>query len=184
MRRLIVKADQAALRRTVRRLPPSVGTGVTGLGKTARGGTLWLALAGALSLLGPAGRRAAAGGLLAGGTASAIANGPAKWLVRRGRPGGARLADLPRRDRPPSTSSFPSSHTATAVAFAVAASAQYPPAAPVLVPAALGVGLARVYAVRHYPTDVLAGAALGTAIGATTAYSVHRRATGAPRPGR
>ena len=179
-RRLIVIVDQAALRRIVQRLPPSVGTGVTGLGRTARGGTVWLALAGALSLLGPPGRRAAAGGLLAGGTASAVANGPAKRIVRRDRPGGASLADLPRRDRPPSTSSFPSSHTATAVAFAVAASTQYPPAAPILLPAALGIGLARVYAVRHYPTDVLAGAALGVAIGAVTAYSVHRwRATGA-----
>ncbi len=184
-RRLIVTADQTALRRIVQRLPPSVGTGVTGLGKTARGGAVWLTLAGALSLLGPPGRRAAAGGLLAGGAASAIANGPAKWFVRRDRPGGAHLADLPRRDRPPSTSSFPSSHTATAAAFAVAASAQYPAAAPVLVPAALGVGLARVYAVRHYPTDVLAGAALGAAIGASTTYSVNRwRAVRAPRHGR
>ena len=184
-RRMIVSADQAALRRIVGRLPPSVGAGVTGLGKTARGGTLWLALAGALSLLGPSGRRAAADGLLAGGTASAIANGPAKWFVRRDRPGGASLADLPRRDRAPTTSSFPSSHTATAVAFAVAASVQYPPAAPILLPAALGIGLSRVYAVRHYPSDVLAGAALGAAIGASTAYSLHRRrATGAPSHGR
>ena len=172
--RLAVIADKAALRRIVRQLPPSVGAGVTGLGKTARGGTLWVTAAGVLSLFGPPGRRAAAGGLLAAGSASAIANGPAKWFVHRDRPGGTSLADLPRRDRAPTTSSFPSSHTASAFAFAVAASAQYPPAAPLLVPAALGVGLARVYAVRHYPTDVLAGAALGAAIGASTAYSIHR----------
>lgn len=180
-RRLAVIADKAALRRIVRRLPPSVGAGVTGLGKTARGGTLWVVAAGVLSLFGPPGRRAAAGGLLAGGTASAIANGPAKWFVHRDRPGGAGLADLPRRDRAPTTSSFPSSHTASAFAFAIAASAQCPPAAPLLVPAALGVGLARLYAVRHYPTDVLAGAALGTAIGTSTAYSIHRWRTTKPR---
>ena len=58
-----------------------------------------------------------------------------------------------RRDRPPSTSSFPSSHTATAVAFAVAASAQYRPAAPVLLPAALGVGLSRQGQADHAGSD-------------------------------
>lgn len=181
LRRLAVIADKAALRRVVRRLPPPVGTGVMCLGKAARGGTLWVASAGVLSLCGPPGRRAATGGLLASWTASAIANGPAKWFVHRDRPGGTSLAGLPRRDRAPTTSSFPSSHTASAFGFAVAASAQYPPAAPLLVPAALGVALARVYAVRHYPSDVLAGAALGAAIGAGTAYSIHRwRTTGAP----
>lgn len=178
--RLLIISDKAALRSIARKLPPSVGAGVTGLGKAARGGALWIAAAGVLSLFGPPGRRAAASGLVAGGTASAIANGPAKWFVDRDRPGGSSLADLPRRDRAPSTSSFPSSHTATAFAFAVAASAQYPSAAPLLAPAALGVGLARLYAVRHYPTDVLAGAALGAAIGASTAYGIHKWRTTRP----
>lgn len=169
-RRLIVIVDRIALRRTVRRLPAPI----TAFGLVARGGALWLAAAAVLALLGPRGRRAATGGLVATGTASVIANGPAKWLIRRPRPGGISLVGLPRRDRSPTTSSFPSSHTASAAAFAVAASAHYPAAGPVLFPAALAVGLSRIRAARHYPSDVLAGAALGAAIGAGTAYSVHR----------
>lgn len=168
-------AERLVLRRVVRRLPPRVGAAVTALGQASRGGALWLALAGVLSIFGRRGRRAATGGLVACALASATANGPAKWLVRRPRPGGAALAGLPRRGSQPGTSSFPSSHTATAVAFAVAASVELPSAAPVLVPAAVGVALSRLRAVRHYPTDVLAGALVGAVIGVATAYALRRR---------
>ena len=174
LRRSITLAERFALRRVVRRLPPPVGTAVTALGQASRGGALWLAVAGVLSLLGRRGRRGAGGGLLAFVLASAVANGPAKWIVRRPRPGGAVLLGLRRRGQAPGTSSFPSSHTASAVAFAVAASIEFPPAAPFLLPAALGVALARLRAVRHYPTDVLAGALLGAVLGAATASLLRR----------
>jgi len=113
---------------------------------------------------------------------SALANGPVKWAVRRPRPHGVALAGLRRGGESPGTSSFPSGHTASAFAFSVAASAEYPLAATVLVPAALGVGLARMRSLRHYPTDVLGGAAIGAAIGAGTAYGLRRyRASRPPR---
>ena len=171
-------AERFVLRRIVRSLPPPVGPAVTLVGQASRGGALWIASAGLLSLLGERGRRGAVGGLAALATTSVVANGPAKWAVRRSRPDGAALIGLRRRGHAPGTSSFPSSHTASAFAFAVAASAEVPAAAPVLLPAALAVALARMRAVRHYPSDVLAGALLGGTLGAVTTYGLrHRRAS-------
>lgn len=173
--RSITVVDRLVLRRVVRCLPPPVGTLATWLGHAATGGGLWFASAAVLLLCGRRGRRGAGSGLLAYAAASALANGPSKWLVRRPRPAGAALVGLRRRGHAPPTSSFPSSHTAAGFAFAVAVSAELPAAAPLLVPAAIGVALARMRAVRHYPSDVVAGALLGIGVGAATACAVRRR---------
>lgn len=173
--RSITFADRLALRRVVRGLPGRRGTAVTWLGHSSRGGGLWLGSAAVLSACGRRGRRGAAAGLVAYAATAAVANGPAKWVVRRPRPAGAALIGLSRHGHAPGTSSFPSSHTAGAMAFAVAASIELPAAAPLLLPAATGVALARMRAVRHYPTDVVGGALLGAGIGATTAYALRRR---------
>lgn len=173
--RSLTLVDRLALRRVVRHLPPPVGPVVTALGHAASGGGLWFASAAVLLLCGRRGRLGAGTGLVAYAISSATANGPLKWLVRRPRPTGAALLGLRRRGHAPPTSSFPSSHTAAGFAFAVAASAELPAAAPVLVPAAVGVALARMRAVRHYPSDVVAGALLGIGVGAVTAATVRRR---------
>lgn len=60
--------------------------------------------------------------------------------------------------------SFPSGHTLHAVSFSLVALAYYPWLAPVLIPFAALVALSRVLLGLHYPTDVLAGAALGWAL--------------------
>ena len=61
----------------------------------------------------------------------------------------------------PSSSSFPSGHSATAAAGALALSAFYPALVVALVPAALLTILSRVYLGVHYPLDVLAGSGIG-----------------------
>ncbi|MBS0394649.1 MAG: phosphatase PAP2 family protein [Proteobacteria bacterium] len=62
--------------------------------------------------------------------------------------------------------SFPSGHTLHAVSFTVLASAYFPALAWVLVPFAALVAASRVVLGLHYPSDVLAGGALGAALAA------------------
>jgi undecaprenyl-diphosphatase len=60
--------------------------------------------------------------------------------------------------------SFPSGHTLHAVAFSIVAIAYYPALAWLLVPFTLLVATSRVVLGLHYPSDVIAGAALGALI--------------------
>jgi undecaprenyl-diphosphatase len=65
--------------------------------------------------------------------------------------------------------SFPSGHTLHAICFTVLAIDAFPLLAWVLVPLASLIALSRVVLGLHYPSDVLAGAALGVGI----AYGSH-----------
>ena len=63
--------------------------------------------------------------------------------------------------------SFPSGHTLHAVAFAWQAIAAFPELGWVLVPLASLIAASRVVLGLHYPTDVLAGAAIGAGLATT-----------------
>lgn len=63
------------------------------------------------------------------------------------------------------SSSFPAGHAATAFAGAVLVSYLAPRAAPIFFTLAAAIGFSRVYVGVHYPGDVLAGAAIGAAVG-------------------
>ena len=65
------------------------------------------------------------------------------------------------------SSSFPAGHAATAFAGATLLAYAAPRAAPLFVAFAVAIGFSRVYVGVHYPGDVLAGAAIGIAAGAT-----------------
>ena len=140
------------------------------LSRAADRSPLWLVLAAVgASFGGRRGRRAAANGVLALAFTSATVNGPFKWLVGRHRPTAQR-----RIHRRLHTSSFPSGHSASAFAFAVAATRELPEAGPLLLPLAATVAYSRVYLEVHYPSDLAAGAAFGTGAG-MAARSAARR---------
>jgi membrane-associated phospholipid phosphatase len=143
--------------------PPRVDRALVSLTTAANYARLWLATAAALAAFGGRrGRRAAGRGVLAIALASAVANGPAKLLVSRRRPS----TDVkPALIRMPSSSSFPSGHSASAFAFATAVCRELPYVAPVILPLAGAVAYSRVRTGVHYPSDVAAGGAIGIACG-------------------
>jgi undecaprenyl-diphosphatase len=61
--------------------------------------------------------------------------------------------------------SFPSGHTLHAVVFTVVALSYFPQLSFLLVPFTLMVALSRVVLGLHYPSDVIAGALIGSLIG-------------------
>jgi len=69
---------------------------------------------------------------------------------------------------------MPSSHTATAAAYATAASLQHPLGALLAGPAAI-VAWSRMRTRRHFPTDVIVGCLLGVVVGLAVGL-VFRRA--------
>jgi undecaprenyl-diphosphatase len=72
------------------------------------------------------------------------------------------------------SSSFPAGHAATAFAGAVLLAFVAPRCAPFALALATLIATSRVYVGVHYPTDVVAGAALGAVAGAAGAFVVRR----------
>ena len=118
----------------------------------------WAALAGLISLAGPRCRRAA---LRAGGCylAAAAIHLPIKRTVRRPHPPGASLLQLG-----PFTSSFPSGHAAADLAFVFGAAQELPILLLPMSACTLAVHWSLVRKRAHYPSDVVAGGALGLAV--------------------
>ena len=160
----IVELDRRLFRAVFRYKSPSLTTVLRGFTVVGTAGSLWGALA--------------AGGFVAGGLRPSSLVVPwgavaASWTVAEG------TKYLFDRTRPfihdteiapliktPSSSSFPSGHSATAAAGALTLSAIYPAFTPALLLAGFLVALSRVYLGVHYPFDVLAGALIGVAVAA------------------
>jgi membrane-associated phospholipid phosphatase len=87
-----------------------------------------------------------------------------KRIVRRPRP---QLENLPQLTHTMSQLSFPSAHSTTSFAAARAYHGLAP--APLLYGLAGSLALSRLYLGVHYPSDILCGALLGTAVGAAAA---------------
>jgi membrane-associated phospholipid phosphatase len=96
-------------------------------------------------------------------TADSISFG-VKDFVHRTRPADAHTAIHPLYVV--HSSSFPAGHAATAFAGAVLLSCMAPRLSPLFLGLALAIGFSRVYVGVHYPSDVLAGGAIGALVGA------------------
>jgi membrane-associated phospholipid phosphatase len=163
MWRRVQRLDRRLMSRSFGARSPALDRALITTTRAANYSRLWLVVAGMLAVFGGRrGRRAVGRGLIAIAIAAAAANGPAKLLVRRRRPSSRWQPTL---IRTPRSTSFPSGHTAAAVAFVTGASTELPVLAPVLVPLAGAVAYSRVHTGVHYPSDVAAGAAIGIGSG-------------------
>jgi membrane-associated phospholipid phosphatase len=137
---------------------PAVERAVLAFTRLGEHGGLWFALAAAGAAL-DAGRRdrfARAAGAIAGAYA---VNQLMKVAIRRRRP---ELDDLPPLVGTGSRISYPSAHASTSFAGARALAREWPGAP--LYAAAFAMAASRPYVGVHYPSDVVAGALLGTAV--------------------
>ena len=105
-----------------------------------------------------------------------VLNTAIKRVVRRRRPV---PRGLPPLTDTPSELSFPSAHASSSFAGALVYSRLGLPAIP-LYALAGGLSMSRLYLGVHYPSDVLAGAVLGTALGALVTRRSAEEGAGAP----
>jgi membrane-associated phospholipid phosphatase len=156
-----------------------LATALDRVGVVTKQPPFWAAVAAVMAVGGgPTGQRAALRGSIGYATAAVVTNVLMKPFVQRSRPphaGQGRIGPL--------TSSFPSGHTATDLAFVFSAAQELPA---MFVPLAAGTATAHWSIVRtgsHYVSDVLAGGAVGIAVAWTMrkVWPVTRQAGIQPR---
>jgi membrane-associated phospholipid phosphatase len=158
----VAEADRRLLRlMRTRGHAPVVERAVAGFSRLGEHGGLWLAIGACGWVADPPRRSRWARGMVAVLDAYAL-NTAIKLVVRRRRP---QLAGLPPLASTPTQLSFPSAHSATAFAGARFYSRLGLPRVP-LYATATATALSRPYLGLHYPSDVIAGAALGSAVAA------------------
>jgi membrane-associated phospholipid phosphatase len=130
------------------------------LGRIGSYGSVWLVIGIALAFVDPDnGEDWVVAGIL--GPIAIGLNYIVKVIVRRPRPV---LEGLPPLGGAPSSLSFPSAHATSSFACATAMTRIAPEAA-ILFGLAAAIAACRPYLGMHYPSDVLGGAVLGTALG-------------------
>jgi membrane-associated phospholipid phosphatase len=155
-------ADQALLRllRTRGHSEP-VETAMKALGMSGEYAAIWVAT-GAIGASIDERRR---GQWLAGAAVGPLAIGinlAVKLAIGRERPV---IEDHPALARAPTKLSFPSAHSTSSIAAATAFGRVEPRARPYLFTLAAAICIGRPYLGMHYPSDVLAGVALGAIVG-------------------
>jgi undecaprenyl-diphosphatase len=130
------------------------------LGRAGNNGAIWFGLCLVLAIADPSEREAWLICAVLGPVAIGL-NYVVKLIAKRPRPV---LEGLPPLGGAPSSLSFPSAHATSAFAVATAMTRVAPAAAIAFVLAA-ALSLGRPYLGMHYPSDVLAGALLGVALG-------------------
>jgi membrane-associated phospholipid phosphatase len=162
----IERVDQAVYDAIATASTPRLDHAMRRVSRAADYSRLSLTAAGVLALTGgPKGRRAAVDGLASALVTTVLVNLVFKPVGRRARPDRV-VAAVPtdRHVRMPSSRSFPSGHSAAAVAFASGASSDLPAAALPLHLLAAVVSYSRLHTGVHFPGDVVVGALIGVTI--------------------
>jgi undecaprenyl-diphosphatase len=166
----LARVDLAVYRAIAATPTPTLDGPLRRLSGLANHSKLWLGAAAALFALGgPRGRKAATTGLAALGINSAVVNLPMKLASGRARPDREAEGVPEERHVPmPTSTSFPSGHSASAFAFAGAVAGSIPVLGAPLRGLAAAVAYSRVHTGVHYPGDVLVGSVVGATIGEAT----------------
>jgi undecaprenyl-diphosphatase len=175
----------ARLHAAIGGLPPSVADRwLRRLSTSADHSVLWLGIGAALASQKGELRRAAIRGAGSLAVTSTVVNAVLKQVFERRRPDITVLGEHRLLRRTLTTHSFPSGHAASAAAFATGVALESPLAGAAVAPVALAVGYSRVHVGVHYPGDVLAGFAVGTAVAAASRrwWAVRPRTPARVRP--
>jgi decaprenylphosphoryl-5-phosphoribose phosphatase len=160
---MLARLDRRLLRLArTRGHSPGVETAMRAVGAAGEWGAVWSAI-GLVGAVADRSRRERWGRPALVGPGAVSVNYAVKVLVRRPRP---RLRRLPPLAGAPSKLSFPSAHATSSLAAATAFGRVEPRTRLPLYGLATAICATRPYLGMHYPSDVLAGAALGIAIGA------------------
>ncbi|MGH3916567.1 MAG: phosphatase PAP2 family protein [Pseudonocardiaceae bacterium] len=162
------EVDQAVSRWIGKRPPSALDATMKGLSTAANHSVLWFAIAAVLASQKGATRRAALRGVLAIAATSFTANAVLKPLMPRRRPPAKELPAYQVLPDPPTSSSFPSGHAASAAAFTTAVAMECPRAGLAIAPLAAAVAYSRVHVGVHWMSDVVVGAAVGSGIALST----------------
>jgi membrane-associated phospholipid phosphatase len=139
---------------------PALERAAKALGKAGNNGKIWVTIGLVLAILDDANREAWLVCAVLGPVAIGL-NYVVKLIVRRPRPV---LEGLPPLGGAPSSLSFPSAHATSSFAVATAMT-RVEPLGALAFALAFALALGRPYLGMHYPSDVLAGAVLGVALG-------------------
>jgi undecaprenyl-diphosphatase len=123
----------------------------------------WHVIGFAMAVGSPSRRKDALRLAVALGLESAVVNGLMKTAIPRERP--PLLDDAAYEVRRPRTKSFPSGHASSACLAATLLSEAVPPLKAVWWPLAAVVSASRIHNRMHHPSDVVAGALIGAAMG-------------------
>ncbi|MFB9819507.1 bifunctional phosphatase PAP2/diacylglycerol kinase family protein [Arthrobacter ramosus] len=157
----MARLDRAAVRAVSRWPEGQHDLILKNLSEAATKGKLWFAVAVVCAAFPGKPRNAAIHGLLALGVASAVTNLAFKTLLPRTRPLPELLPAFRFVNPQPTSSSMPSGHSASAVAFTLGVGLVSPRLGAVLAPVAAGVAYSRVHTGAHWPSDVVLGSAIG-----------------------
>ena len=164
------RTDRALMRRSAALPATKVDNALATLSKSANKSRLWWGIALLLAARKGTTRRAGLRGMAAIGGASLLANLVGKPLFPRRRPAEEAVPEHRRLRKRPTSSSFPSGHSASAAAFVTAVAMESPRAGLVVAPVAAAVAYSRVHTGVHWPSDVGVGIGIGIGAGLLTRH--------------